>query len=74
MMKVKLNRGPEKGKYMDMPDETQVVRVARLAPDWFDPRNYDEPTPQEHRYGTYQKSNVTLKNGASVFEWMGWIE
>ena len=74
MMRVKLNRGPMKNKYMLVDNDWQdVLRVTKPVPPtaFF---NHDPSEPILPIYGEYRRSNVTLKNGAVVFEWMGWRE
>lgn len=72
-MRIKLNRGPAKGKIQDFSDDKAdtIVWQENLPIDW---RNYDPlSTEVSVRRGTYRRSNVTLKNGTVVFEWMGWL-
>jgi hypothetical protein len=75
-MRIKLNRGPMKGQYVDVEEENPTRFEVRVMPRrdlhslLYDS---DDPLPEPRR-GHYQRSNVTLKNGAAVFEWMGWRE
>lgn len=73
-MRVKLNRGPLKNKYYAVQDHMNdfVVQAPLERQQW----SYDFSPLAEIpvRRGSYHRSNVTLKNGAVVFEWMGWIE
>lgn len=75
-MKIKLNRGPMKGKYVEVQDDYCREFVVQEAPsiNWVHAQNVDPFTEIAMRRGTYVKSNVKLKNGAVVFEWMGWID
>jgi hypothetical protein len=71
-MRVKFNRGPNKGVYRDMPDDTYEIRVAAVEPIQWDAYSDIPITAPIRKIGTYYKSNVTLKDGTRVFEWMGW--
>lgn len=72
-MKIKLNRGPLKNKYYEIENHThdfivqEPIRGAFMAP----LESFELP---QVRRGSYHRSNVTQKNGAVVFEWMGWRE
>jgi len=72
-MKAKLSRGPMKNKYIEVRDGQNIIVIH----DSVDTRAWSSlPDPLAEvkiKRGTYQRSNVTLKNGAVVFEWMGWI-
>ena len=73
-MKIKLNRGPMKGKYYEVQDDS-TSRLNVEEPLSTSPRYWENLDPMAEipvRRGHYQRSNVTLKNGAVVFEWMGW--
>jgi len=79
-MRVKFNRGPQHGKYQDFPDSISYrdrIEIRVVEPlDWrkMDAMRFhpDEPLPVKR--GDYARSNKTLKNGAVVFEWLGWRE
>lgn len=74
-MRVKLNRGPMKNKYVHIQDGTyDFIVEAPLEIDWRKVSVYDHPPRPMTRRGSYHRSNTTLKNGAVVFEWMGWKE
>lgn len=77
-MKIKLNRGPAKGKYIVVENDNAYEYVVQIAePMKWNAMDYESmyPTaPVIAKRGTYYRSNVTLKNGAVVFEWMGWRE
>jgi hypothetical protein len=74
-MKIKLNRGPLKNKYYDVVDGSREF-VVQEPVQWDRSmwQNFDPSEPMKVRRGTYHRSNVTQKNGAVVFEWMGWKE
>lgn len=78
MMKVKLNRGPMANKYVNIDDtkmwsdRLEISGPPERDKNMFMHSYYDTYAPMEQRRGHYQRSNVTLKNGAVVFEWMGW--
>lgn len=72
-MKIKLNRGPLKNKYYEVENYTNDFIVQEpLKFDWS--KSFDPMMTVGSRRGTYHRSNVTQKNGAVVFEWMGWRE
>jgi hypothetical protein len=67
------------GKYQDTPDDTafefRVREPVYPKNDWRNGWPKDDPFSKiTYREGSYRKSNVRLKNGAWVFEWMGWYE
>lgn len=75
-MKIKLNRGPAKNKRFEVPDGTRIWEVQKVDGPTFDMYG---PSSMDYRYtppkrGTYMRSNVRLKDGTVVFEWMGWID
>ena len=75
-MKIKLNRGPNNGYRYVQPDHTTTIRIQQ--PKKVDYAiGYPDPYGTFDSYcdrGTYVKSNVMLKDGTWVFEWMGWIK
>lgn len=78
-MKVKLNRGPGSGTRLIQPDYTVTVvfqQPKRLAMEdiYYTGRAHPMTIDFQYRRGTYSKSNVQLKDGTWVFEWMGWIK
>lgn len=76
-MKVKLNRGPGAGKRLEQPDYTVTVVYQEPKMDFrhrmASQDMYTMHMDLAYRRGTYSKSNVKLKDGTWVFEWMGWI-
>jgi hypothetical protein len=76
-MKIKLNRGPMKNKRVITPND-YYDRYNVMEP-VYDKMAFIDPAithlawePIKERRGHYQKSNVMLKDGTWVFEWMGW--
>lgn len=72
-MKIKLNRGPMKNQYLEVPATQSILNYAE--PIKFDFKQVSEEllsVAPSVRIGVYQRSYTTLKNGAVVFEWMGW--
>jgi len=79
-MKIKLARGPMANKRVVTTDnscyEYRVQEPLQRSIDLFRTA-YDLDDPYEsiefrYREGSYHRSNVTLKDGTVVFEWMGW--
>lgn len=68
-MIIKFNRGPHNGHYEEVRDGIEVLEVRRVA-NLTPLHNFGFNVTYD--VGTYRKSNVKLKNGAVVFEWMGW--
>jgi hypothetical protein len=80
-MRVKFNRGPMKNKRTEVSDDSAVeYRVREPIFRGFDRLNerskdhYESRVQFEYRDGSYRRSNVRLKDGTVVFEWMGWYE
>jgi len=75
---VKYQGGPLKGQYQ----EVQTSWSDRIQVQGIDPvtikdraRFYEDPyAPIEFKRGEYARSNKTLKNGATIYIWMGWVE
>jgi len=81
MIQVKFNRGPMKNKRQMVEDSSvQMYRVREPVFAGFDRLNgyskdsWDGNVTFEYREGLYRRSNVKLKDGTVVFEWMGWYE
>lgn len=74
-MRVKLNRGPMNGKYIEVEAYQQdlVIQMPKEGAYAFNTMHYPPTTTEIFQRGTYHRSNVTLKNGARVYEWMGWL-
>jgi hypothetical protein len=71
-MRVKLNRGPAKGKVQDFDGAGRTIIWQESLPINFSMyMNPMEPVPT--RRGTYERSNVVQKNGTVVYEWRGWL-
>ena len=78
-MKIKFSRGPMKDQRYEIGDSScreYIVQEPRkrYASMYY---TYDlNPTEIDSMYkrGSYVKSNVRLKDGTCVFEWMGWFE
>jgi hypothetical protein len=78
-MKIKLARGPMANKRVTTTDP-HCYRYEVAAPvkvDWAAYQDYpyrDDywSEPIREKRGHYERSNVTLKDGTVVFEWMGW--
>lgn len=76
-MLVKYQGGPMKGKLEEvrMPlDRLQVrgydpLEIKKVVHHSFDPYQ-----TMEIKRGEYARSNKRLKNGATVYIWMGWVE
>ena len=74
-MRVKLNRGPMKNQYIMVDNDWQdLIRVTQPPPPAWSYNANGMFSQVRIVYGEYRRSNVTLKNGAVVFEWMGWRE
>ena len=76
-MKIKLARGPMANKRIQT-DIESCYRYEVQEPVKKDWRYVDASSMNpyemafEYRRGHYERSNVTLKDGTVVFEWMGW--
>lgn len=73
-MKVKMNNGPFHNKsYAVRAGHRREYYVQEFGELSIDYNEMNQPNPTfKSRRGTYAKSNVTLKDGTKVFEWMGW--
>ena len=77
-MKVKFNRGPMANKRTEVQDEYareyRIRTALPVKPEYWRPgwsKDFDS-IEVEYKDGSYVRSNVTLKDGTVVFEWMGW--
>jgi hypothetical protein len=75
-MRIKLNRGPFANRIIDIPEHSaERYEIAVEEPiNWreFEANPNAIYEPIKRKRGHYQRSNVVLKNGTLVFEWMGW--
>lgn len=72
-MKIKLNRGPLANKrYVVNDSSCHRYEVLKPVPVHYWEINTYPDTIEDPQRGDYQRSNVTLKDGTVVFEWMGW--
>ena len=72
-IEAKLNRGPMHGKRMVVDGYGDII--VSKPPDLFrvlEKKEMDPSLPMEMTRGSYAKSNRQLKDGAWVYEWMGW--
>lgn len=74
-MKIKLARGPMANRRVETGDSSVYeyrVQEPLSRPIDFYATYPSQETSFNYRYGSYYKSNVVLKDGTVVFEWMGW--
>ena len=73
-MRIKCARGPLANKRyvveQNWAERWEVSEPKRV--DFWSMAKYPEALDVCYRRGHYQRSNVTLKDGTVVFEWMGW--
>jgi len=76
-MKIKFNRGPMKNKRIEAKDgsyEYIVQEPKMVSPFYYTQDIFPAAVEFMYKRGSYMKSNVRLKDGTYVFEWMGWKE
>lgn len=80
-MKVKFQGGPANGKYQELDDKTygyserleyQAFDESSMAK--FDRSDMWPSATVKIKRGSYARSNKSLKNGATIYIWMGWYE
>lgn len=78
-MRVKYQGGPLKGQYQEIHELsfTDRIKVQAVDPQEIKDRflyHMDPYEPMKIKRGEYARSNKRLKNGTTIYIWMGWIE